>query len=69
MQREDQLLDLDLIEHFWQRIRELSANLSLQSVEPLLLCLHDDSQKLTLANLVNGVSPKYDQYLRDKERE
>jgi len=54
MKREDPLLDFDLIDHFWQRIRELLANLNIPSIEPLSQCFTDKHLATTFTNLVNG---------------
>ena len=61
LKREDWLLDFDLIEIFWQKVRDLMAKLQIQSIEPLVDCLPEEQLKHAFTNLVNGFSPKHEQ--------
>lgn len=65
MKQEDALCELDLVDNFWLRIRELMAALQIQQVQPLIECLPDEHRQ-PFDNLLNGVSPRY---TRLKERE
>lgn len=65
MKQEDKLCEMDLVDNFWQRIRELMAQLQITQVQPLIECLPED-QRQPFDNLINGVSPRY---TRLKERE
>ena len=69
MKREDWLLETDLIDLFWQKVRELMAKLQIQSIDPLVECLPTDQLKQSFTNLVNGYSPKFEQMKADQARE
>jgi hypothetical protein len=59
------VLDLDQIDIFWQKIRELMAKLGLASIDPLVECLPEDL-KLPFNNLVNNYSPKYEELKKEE---
>lgn len=61
MKRDDWLLELDLMDIFWQKVQDLMGKLQIQSIDPLLECLPEDHLKSSFRNLVNGYSPKYEQ--------
>lgn len=61
MKREDWLLEFDLIDIFWQKIRDLMAKLQITTIDPLVECLPTEQLKVSFANLVNGYSPKHEQ--------
>ena len=61
MQREDWLLETDLMDLFWQKIRDLMEKLAIPSIDALVECLGEEHMKVQFANLVNGFSPKYEQ--------
>lgn len=42
LKQEDQLCELDLVDNFWQRIRELMAALQIQTIDPLIECLPEE---------------------------
>ena len=65
MKQEDQLCELDLIDNFWQRIRELMASLQIQSIDPLMECLPEEHRE-GFSNLVNGISPRFDRLQKEK---
>lgn len=65
MQRDDWLLETDLMDLFWQKIRDLMAKLNLQTIDQLVQCLPSNDLKQTFTNLVNGVSPKFEQLKAD----
>lgn len=70
MQRDDWLLETDLMDVYWQKVRELMAKLSIQTIDPLADCLASDEQlKLQFINLVNGFSPKYEQMKAEAAQE
>ena len=68
MKRKDPVLDFDLIEHFWTRIRELSVNLALQPLQ-LQDCISDEHVRKQFVNLVNGVSAKYEAHMKSKAQD
>ena len=45
MKREDWLLECDLIDIFWQKVRDLMAKLQIQTIDPLIECLQTDELK------------------------
>ena len=65
MKQEDRICEMDLVDNFWLRIRELMAQLQITQYQPLMECLPED-QRQSFDNLINGVSPRY---TRLKERE
>lgn len=65
IKREDWLLDFDLMDIFYQKLRDLMANLNIQGVEPLLQILPEDL-RLQFNNLVQGISIKYEQQKAEK---
>ena len=69
MQREDWLLETDLMDVFWQKIRDLMAKLSIASIDALLECLPDEHSKQQFTNLVNGFSPKHEQIKKEQVQE
>lgn len=66
LKRNDQLLDLDLMEHFWQQIRLLTTNMQVEDPLSLAQCFSDQHVSRQYCQLLNGQSPRYDQYLKDK---
>lgn len=61
MKREDWLLETDLMDLFWQKVRDLMGKLGIDSIDPLIQCLPEDDLKQSFSNLVNGYSPKHEQ--------
>lgn len=54
------------MEHFWQQIRLLAKNMQIEDVSTLAQCIGDPHVNRQFLNLLNGVSPRYEQYLKDK---
>jgi hypothetical protein len=54
LKKDDQLQLIDIIEHFWQRMREVKIALNLETLEPLQQFLADDGARQTFANLISG---------------
>ena len=46
MKREDWLLEFDLIDIFWQKIRDLMAKLQITTIDPLVECLPTEQLKV-----------------------
>ena len=42
MKREDWLLEFDLVDIFWQKIRDLMAKLQITTIDPLVECLQTE---------------------------
>jgi hypothetical protein len=66
LKKNDLLLDLDLMDHFWQRMQQLVTNLKIENWQVLVNCLSDDLMKQQFVNLMNGVSPRYEQMKTEK---
>ena len=45
MQREDWLLETDLMDLFWQKIRDLMEKLAIPSIDALVECLGEEHTK------------------------
>ena len=60
MKREDWLLEFDLIDIFWQKVRDLMTKLQIQTIDPLVECLPTDEMKVSFTNLVNGFSLRHE---------
>lgn len=51
-------MNLDIIDHFYQRLEETKKALNIPTVEPLAQIIVDDNLRQTFANLVSGNYPK-----------
>jgi hypothetical protein len=65
MKRNDACLDFDLIEHFWTRLGELASNLQIDKMA-LTECFKDEYTRKQFLNLVNGISPKFEEIKKQK---
>lgn len=54
LRKEDSLLNIDIIEHFWHRMELLKSKLQLPNLEPVAQCLSDEHYRQMFSNLVSG---------------
>ena len=64
LKKDDKLITMDLVEHFYTKMRQLAANLQLQpgNYAPIVGLLADQDAQMAFTDLLNGVSPRYEKH-------
>lgn len=64
LKKDDKLITMDLVEHFYTKMRQLAANLQLQpgNYQPIVGLLPDQDAQMAFTDLLNGVSPRYEKH-------
>lgn len=70
LKREDWLLDCDLMDIFWEKMRAVMAKHGTATIDPFLECLgSEDHLKESFQNLMNGYSPKYERLKKEQQEQ
>lgn len=54
------------MDHFWQRMKQLVINQKIENWQVLVNCFIEDGMKSQFMNLMNGVSPRFEQMKKEK---
>jgi len=54
LKKEDSLQNIDIIEHFWAKMKELKEKMGLKDLNPVTLCISDINYRSTFENLLSG---------------
>lgn len=54
LKREDVLLEIDIVEHFWTQMKEVAKVLNIDDMEILTQFMNDEGTKSMLRTLLNG---------------
>jgi len=56
LKRQDNLMEVDIVDYFKRKMEQTKANLNVQNYEPFKECIKDDHWKQIFANLVTGAN-------------